>query len=92
MQAECSNLGIGFYFKRRCYDDEAETNTYFADGCGNESCEYPACTSDDAGSRLDCKLGFECIAESGVLFERGEIEKIPEEARELLRLYLGVLI
>ena len=38
------------------------------------------------------KNGFECIAESGVLFERGEIEKIPEEARELLRLYLGVLI
>ena len=38
------------------------------------------------------KNGFECIAESGVLFERGELEKIPEEARELLRLYLGVLI
>lgn len=38
------------------------------------------------------KNGCECIAESGVLIERGKVEKIPEEARELLRLYLGVLI
>lgn len=38
------------------------------------------------------KNGFECIAESGVLLERGEVNKIPDEAKELLRSYLGVSI
>jgi len=38
------------------------------------------------------KDGFECIAESGVLLERGETNRIPDKAKELLRSILGVTI
>ena len=38
------------------------------------------------------KNGFESIAEAGVLLERGDIDSIPDEAKALLRSYLGVKI
>lgn len=40
-------------------------------------------------SKTAYKDGAECIAEVGVLIERGEIDNIPEEAMELFRKYMG---
>lgn len=38
------------------------------------------------------KDGSECIAETGVLFERGETEKIPEDAKNLFNKYIGGIL
>ncbi|MBO5576146.1 MAG: hypothetical protein IKH90_02185 [Ruminococcus sp.] len=35
------------------------------------------------------KDGSECIAEVGVLFERGEVDRIPQKAKELFNKYIG---
>lgn len=37
------------------------------------------------------KDGAECIAETGVLFDRGETESIPQEAKKLFNKYIGGL-
>ena len=46
----------------------------------------------DGISRTAYKDGFECIAEVGVLYERGETSDIPKDAKDLFFKYLGVKI
>ena len=46
----------------------------------------------DGISRTAYKDGFECIAEVGVLYERGETSDIPKAAKDLFFKYLGVKI
>lgn len=46
----------------------------------------------DGISRTAYKDGFECIAEVGVLYERGETTDIPERAKDLFFKYMGVKI
>ena len=43
----------------------------------------------DGISKIAYSDGAECIAETGVLIARGEIRKIPKEAMELFKRYIG---
>lgn len=46
----------------------------------------------DGISKTAFKDGNECIAEVGVLFERGETDDLPEEARKIFNKYIGGLL
>lgn len=66
--------------------------TYFGKNKGEIDALYEVLegVQIDGISRTAYKDGFECLAEVGVLYERGETSDIPEKAKDLFFKYLGV--